>query len=291
MKLASFTENGISRIGVVTGEEITDLAAALPELPVEMRAFLAAGEPALRAAREAASRGSDRLPLSQVTLEAPIRSPQKFLAVGLNYQDHVEETGRDRPSFPIIFNKQSSCVIGPDRPIHRPRASTYLDYEGELAFVIGRRCRHVPRERAHEVIAGYTIVNDVSVRDWQGRAATMTLGKSWDTHGPMGPWIVTSDEIADPHALELKTWVSGELRQHSNTRHLIFDCYELTATLSTVCTLEPGDVVTTGTPSGVGIGMSPPSWLEAGDVVRIEIEGIGRLENPVISEPEDSVVI
>ena len=149
----------------------------------------------------------------------------------------------------------------------------------------------MPRERAPEVIAGYTIVNDVSVRDWQGRAATMTLGKSWDTHGPMGPWIVTPDEIGDPHGLELKTWVSGELRQNSNTRHLIFDCYELTATLSTVCTLEPGDVVTTGTPSGVGIGMTPPSWLEAGDVVRIEIGGIGRLENPVISEPEDNVVI
>jgi 2-keto-4-pentenoate hydratase/2-oxohepta-3-ene-1,7-dioic acid hydratase in catechol pathway len=167
--------------------------------------------------------------------------------------------------------------------------STRLDYEGELAFVIGRRCRHVPRARAAEVIAGYTVLNDVSVRDWQFKAPTVTLGKSFDTHGPMGPWIVTPEELADPHVLDLRTWVNGEERQHANTRDLIFDCFEQIATLSTVCTLEPGDVVSTGTPSGVGVARG--LWLVPGDVVRVAIAGIGAIENRVIEEPPDTASI
>jgi 2-keto-4-pentenoate hydratase/2-oxohepta-3-ene-1,7-dioic acid hydratase in catechol pathway len=166
-----------------------------------------------------------------------------------------------------------------------------LDYEGELAFVIGRRCRHVPKARAREVIAGYTVCNDVSVRDWQMRVRTMTMGKSFDTHGPLGPWIVTSDELEDPHTLGLRTWVNGELRQDSNTKELIFDCFDLVEHLSTAFTLEPGDVISTGTPSGVGIAKKPPLLLVAGDVVKIEIEGIGTIENPVIDEPEDTTLI
>ena len=190
-----------------------------------------------------------------------------------------------RPEFPMFFNKQSSCVVGPTDPIQLPRVSSALDYEGELAFVIGKRCRHVPRARAHEVIAGYTVVNDVSVRDWQFKAQTMTLGKSFDTHGPMGPWIVTPDEIGDPHALGLRTWVNGELRQDSNTKQLVFDCFAQVETLSTVMTLEPGTVVATGTPGGVGVAMKPPKFLVVDDAVRIEIEGIGWIENRVIEEP------
>ena len=162
-----------------------------------------------------------------------------------------------------------------------PRVSAAVDYEGELGFVIGRRCRHVPRARAHEVIAGYLCVDDVSVRDWQMRVATWTMGKSFDTHGPIGPWITTSDEVGDPHGLRLRTWVNGELRQDSNTKQLIFDCYALVEHLSTGFTLEPGDVIATGTPSGVGAVMKPPKFLRAGDVVRIEIDGLGALENPV----------
>jgi 2-keto-4-pentenoate hydratase/2-oxohepta-3-ene-1,7-dioic acid hydratase in catechol pathway len=161
-----------------------------------------------------------------------------------------------------------------------------LDYEGELAFVIGRRCRHVPAERAAEVIAGYTIVNDVSVRDWQRRTPTMTMGKSFDTHGPMGPMLVTGDELGDPHHLRLRTWVNGELRQDGNTADLIFDCYQMVEHLTTAFTLEPGDVISTGTPAGVGIAMKPPRLLKDGDVVRIEVEGVGVLENPVIDEPQ-----
>jgi 2-keto-4-pentenoate hydratase/2-oxohepta-3-ene-1,7-dioic acid hydratase in catechol pathway len=197
----------------------------------------------------------------------------------------------DAPEHPMMFNKQSTCVIGPDAPIHLPRASSVLDYEGEFGVVIGRRCRHVPKARAPEVIAGYTIVNDVSVRDWQLRVRTMTIGKSFDTHGPMGPWIVTPDEIGDPHALRIRTWINGEKRQDSNTKELIFDSCDLVEHLSTAFTLEPGDVIATGTPAGVGIAFKPPKLLKAGDVVRIEIEGIGTLQNEVIDEPESTMLI
>jgi 2-keto-4-pentenoate hydratase/2-oxohepta-3-ene-1,7-dioic acid hydratase in catechol pathway len=290
MKLATFTHQGKTSIGVVTDESIVDLAAAAPELPREMVAFLGAGREALDIARKAVAGKAGRIALSSLKLEAPIARPPEFLAIGLNYADHVAETGREKPTFPMFFNKQATCVVGPNDPIHLPRASKALDYEGELGFVIGRRCRHVPRDRAHEVIAGYLIVDDVSVRDWQMRAPTMTLGKSFDTHGPIGPWIVTPDEIGDPHALDLKTFVNGEMRQHSNTQHLIFDCFAQVETLSTVFTLLPGTIVSTGTPSGVAAAMKPPKWLVAGDVVRIEIEKIGKLENQVIAEPAETAI-
>jgi 2-keto-4-pentenoate hydratase/2-oxohepta-3-ene-1,7-dioic acid hydratase in catechol pathway len=288
MKLVTFTHRGSTRIGVVDGESIVDLMTAAPTLPREMTQLLAAGEAALGEVRAALALRKGRLALADVRLEAPVLRPAKFLAIGLNYADHVAETGRSAPEFPVFFNKQTSCVNGPHAPIRIPRVSQAVDYEGELAFVIGRRCRHVPRERAAEVIAGYLVCNDVSVRDWQIKAPTMTLGKSFDTHGPLGPWIVTGDEIGDPHALDLRTWVNGELRQESNTRHLIFDCFDQITTLSTVCTLEPGDVVSTGTPGGVGIAHTPPAFLKAGDVVRIEIEAIGAIENPVVDEASEA---
>ncbi len=291
MKLATFSHGGSTRIGVVVGDEIVDLAAAAPGLPTEMKALLAAGEPALATARSAAESGDARLPLTDVKLEAPILAPPKFIGIGLNYRDHAAESGMDAPKYPMMFNKQSTCVVGPDAPIHLPRASSVLDYEGELGVVIGRRCRHVPKARAPEVIAGYTIVDDVSVRDWQLRVQTMTIGKSFDTHGPMGPWIVTPDEIGDPHALRIQTWINGEKRQDSNTKELIFDSFDLVEHLSTAFTLEPGDVIATGTPAGVGIAFKPPKLLKAGDVVRIEIEGIGALQNEVIDEPESTTLI
>ncbi|RMF19241.1 MAG: FAA hydrolase family protein [Deltaproteobacteria bacterium] len=285
MKLARFSEEGRTRIGVVDGEQVVDLEAACPELPREMTELLAAGPAVLERARKAAQDGgAPRFALESVRLEAPIARPPKFLGVGLNYADHAAETGRNPPEFPVFFNKQSTCVIGPGVPIVLPRVSEQVDYEGELGLVIGRRARRLSREQAREAIAGYLVVNDVSARDWQFRAPTMTLGKSFDTHGPIGPWIVTADEVGDPHVLELRTYVSGELRQHSNTRNLIFDCYALVELLSTVFTLEPGDIVSTGTPAGVGMAASPQRFLRPGDVVRIEIERIGVLENPVIAE-------
>ena len=286
MKLATFTHDGSRRIGVVEGDEIVDLAAAAPDLPREMVAFLEAGPDALVAA--AAATAGLRLPLADVRLEAPIARPPKFLAVGLNYADHVAEAGLDTPEHPTIFNKQSTCVVGPTDPVHVPRASHVLDYEGELGFVIGRRCRHVLRDDASEAIAGYLVANDVTVRDWQLRTPTWTMGKSFDTHGPIGPWIVTSDEIRDPHRLQLQTWVNGELRQDSNTKHLLFDCFDLVEHLSTAFTLEPGDVVSTGTPGGVGALQG--KFLKAGDVVRIAIDQLGEIENPVIDEPADTVL-
>ena len=193
-----------------------------------------------------------------------------------------------RRKFPVFFNKQVTCVVGPDDDVHMPRVSKLLDYEGELAIVIGSRCRHVPEHRAHEVIAGYTIANDLSVRDWQMRAPTMTMGKSFDTHGPLGPWLVTPDELGDPHELSIRTFVNDELRQDGNTREMIYNCYQQVAHLSEAFTLEPGDVIATGTPAGVGAVRQPfpEGLLKVGDVVRIEIEGIGELRNTVIEEPE-----
>lgn len=286
MKLVTFTHKGATHIGVVVDDAIVDLNAAAPDLPKDMLSFIDAGPRALEHARQASSSSGIRIPLADVRLEAPIMNPPEFLAIGLNYADHVAETGREKPKYPGFFNKQTTCVNGPYDPIHLPRVSHSLDYEGELGYVISRRCRHVSRDRAREVIFGYLVINDVSVREWQQRC--LILGKSFDTHGPNGPWIVTADEIPDPHALELKTWVNGELRQHSNTRHLVFNCYDQIETLSTAFTLRPGTIVSTGTPGGVAWGMKPPRYLKAGDVVRVEIQGIGHIENRVIDEPADT---
>ncbi|MBK6657791.1 MAG: fumarylacetoacetate hydrolase family protein [Proteobacteria bacterium] len=283
MKLATFTHAGRTRIGRVDGDRIVDLTAA--GLPGDMLGLLEGGAELMQ--RAAAASGAS-LALADVTLSAPVLRPPKILAVGLNYKDHIEETGLETPKFPMFFNKQSTAAHGPYTPFHLPRVSDKLDYEGELGFIIGRRCRHVPRARAHEVIAGFTVCNDVSVRDWQMRAQTFTLGKSFDTHAPFGPYLVTSDEVGDPHTLDLKTWVNGELRQNSNTRHLVFDCYEQIETLTAAFTLEPGDLVLTGTPSGVGIGFDPKRFLKAGDVVRIEIAKLGHIENAVVAEPADT---
>jgi len=289
MKLCTFAQAGALRVGIVVADEVVDLSQAAPDLPRELVALLAAGPAALARARSAAANARERLPLASVTLAAPIQRPPKFLAIGLNYADHVAEAGLETPTFPMVFNKQSTCVAGPNDAVHMPRVSSALDYEGELGFVIGRRCRHVPRGRAHEVIAGYLIVNDVSVRDWQLRVPTWTMGKSFDTHGPIGPWLTSADEI-DPSGLRLRTWVNAELRQDSNTKHLIFDCAAIVEHLSTAFTLEPGDVIATGTPAGVGISMKPPRLLKVGDVMRVEIAGLGALENRVVAEPDTALI-
>lgn len=286
MRLVRFLGPEGTRLGVDRADgTVVDLTGA--GFPDDTVALLEQGPDALeRVAAAIGGRGAGVLDRSDVKLLAPVARPPKFLAIGLNYADHVAESVTSKPEHQLWFNKQSTCVIGPGEAIHVPRASKVVDYEGELAFVIGRRCRHVPAARAAEVIAGYTIVNDVSVRDWQRRTPTMTMGKSFDTHGPMGPCLVTADELGDPHRLRLRTWVNGDLRQDSTTDNLIFDCFEMVEHLSTAFTLEPGDVIATGTPGGVGIARTPPALLRHGDVVRIEIDGIGVLENPVTDEPE-----
>ncbi|MCZ6525545.1 MAG: fumarylacetoacetate hydrolase family protein [Gammaproteobacteria bacterium] len=290
MKLATFTHDGSTRVGIVVDNEIIDTRTVTGR-PVAMSEFLQKDLANSDTIKNLIDSDQGRILLQEVKLEAPVIRPSKFLAVSLNYAAHFEETKQQQPEYPTLFNKQTSCVIGPGDAIHRPRISDKLDYEGELGFVIGKTCRHVPKDRAHEVIAGYLVVNDVTVRDWQKRSHTWTLGKSFDTHGPIGPWLITSDEIGDPHSLDIRTWVNDDLRQSYNTRDMLFDCFHLVEYLSTVCTLEPGDIISTGTGSGVGYAMSPRSFMKAGDVVKIEIENIGQLSNPVIDEPAETAFI
>ena len=283
MRLCRFQAGTGPSLGIVEGDVVIDLTAADPELPKDPAVALEAGLDGLRAV----ARHAPEHPLSDVCLLAPAR-PRKFLAIGLNYADHIAESGMEAPQYPVFFNKQVTCVVGPGEEIHMPRVSNLLDYEGELAIVVSSRCRHVPEERAHEVIAGYTITNDVTVRDWQLRTPTMTMGKSFDTHGPLGPWLVTADESGNPHDLALKTYVNDELRQDGNTREMIYDCFQQVAHLSEAFTLEPGDVIATGTPAGIGALRQPfpEGLLKVGDVVRIQVDGIGELRNTVVEEPD-----
>lgn len=288
MRLGTYRANGDERPCAIVGEEIVDLGQAAPDLPDSTRAILALGQQGLTAVQAAVDSGQGRKPLSSVTLATPVR-PQKFFAVGLNYADHAAEAKREVPESPTVFAKMISSVNGPYDPIERPAVSVQLDYEAELAVVIGTRCRHVDRADAHSVVGGYTINNDVSVRDWQRKTLQWTLGKSFDTSGPLGPWIVTPDELGDPHALAFRSIVNGEVRQESNTSQMIFNCWDIIAEISTACTLEPGDVIATGTCSGVAAFFTPPKWLVAGDVVRVEVDGIGAIENRVIEETDAAV--
>jgi len=283
MRLCRFDVGGGASLGIVDGDAVVDLTAADADLPREPALALGSGLDDLRAL----ARRAPEHPLAGVRLLAPAR-PRRFLAIGLNYADHVAESGMEAPQYPVFFNKQVTCVVGHEDDVHMPRVSSLLDYEGELAIVIGTRCRHVPEERAHEVIAGYTIANDLSVRDWQLRTPTMTMGKSFDTHGPLGPWLVTPDELGDPQGLALRTFVGDELRQDGHTGQMLYSCFEQVAHLSEAFTLEPGDVIATGTPAGIGAVRQPfpEGLLRPGDVVRIEIDGIGELRNTVIEEPD-----
>lgn len=288
VRLCSFTADAVTRIGLIVGDEVTDLVHCDAGFAGDMPPLLGcASDMQARIVRAAAR--APRLALANVRLEAPVRSPRKFLGLGMSYRSHAEEIrrrGGQMPAHQHWFNKQVTAVSGPYDPIHLPRVSSQLDYEGELAIVIGRGGRHIRRQEAHQAIAGFMICNDVSVRDWQRRAPTATLGKSFDTHGPTGPWLTTADEIADAGWLGIRTWVDGELRQNGTTAELLFSFGEMIEELSTVFTLQPGDILTTGTPAGVGQYRDPPSFLTVGQTVRIAIEGLGEIENTVIAEPE-----
>lgn len=222
--------------------------------------------------------------LADVKVLAPIPRPPKFICVGLNYRDHARETGMEIPTVPTIFNKFTNVVIGPGAPIVLPQVSKRPDYEAEFAFVIGTGGRNISAANAMDHVFGYTIVNDVSARDYQMVTSQWLMGKTFDTFAPMGPWIVTRDEIADPHALDISLEIGGEVLQRSNTRELVFGVPALVEYISSVVTLEPGDVVATGTPAGVGFARKPARYLRAGDEVVIRIQGIGELRNPVIDE-------
>ena len=286
MRLITFKNNNKIGIGSLKGDQVIPFSQST-EIPDDMLSFLQEGEGAITKANDLCNNPEEIITLKEVNILSPISRPPKIIAIGLNYADHLEEiraAGRnmDTPEVPMIFNKQSLSANGPYDEIHKPVVSDKLDYEGELTIVIGQNCRHVSKDDAHKVIAGYTIANDVSVRDWQMRVPTFTIGKSFDTHCPFGPAIVTKDEIADPHDLHLKTEVNGEIRQESNTKHLIFNCFELIEHLSTAFTLEAGDLILTGTPSGVGVVEN--KFLKANDVVKVTINKLGYIENKVVNE-------
>ena len=291
MKLVSYKIHDKINIGALKEDFIVPFSND-PNIPNDMLSFLEAGKKVMTLAEDVVEKNQNIIPIDSCRLINPILRPPKIIAIGLNYQDHLEEIraiGRevDDPEVPMIFNKQSTSACGPYEDIHDPKVSDKLDYEGELAFVIGKKCRHVPRSEAHNVIAGYCVSNDVSVRDWQLRVPTFTIGKSFDTHCPFGPAIVTADEISDPHNLQIKTEVNQEVRQNSNTKNLIFNCFELVEHLSTSFTLEPGDLILSGTPGGVGVADN--KFLKEGDEVKISISELGYIENKVVNEPLSTI--
>jgi 2-keto-4-pentenoate hydratase/2-oxohepta-3-ene-1,7-dioic acid hydratase in catechol pathway len=285
MRLVSFVStDGSTRLGVRRDGAVVDLAEVAPELPRELVELLDLPD-GLRRAEEAAARAADGLDPSELTLLAPVTRPRKVLCLGLNYVSHMEELGlEERPAEPTVFSKFASCIVGQGAAIRLPAiAPDRVDYEAELAVVIGRRCRNVGEAEALDVVAGYTVANDISARDWQLKkpSGQWLLGKSFDTFLPLGPEFVTPDEIDSPGELRITCTVSGELLQNGNTREMLFDIRFVIPYISSVLTLEAGDVILTGTPSGVGMARSPRRFLTAGDVIETEIEGIGKLVNPV----------
>jgi 2-keto-4-pentenoate hydratase/2-oxohepta-3-ene-1,7-dioic acid hydratase in catechol pathway len=279
MKIARYDAGSGPELGVVQGEGIVSLAAAGCHF-ADMLALIVGGEEALAQVRAATLNAVPHHKLTDIRLLAPLR-PGKYMAIGMNYAKHVAEMGHaERPQYQYWFNKQTTCINGPYDPID-PGVSRRLDYEVELAVVIGRTAKGVTAADALGHVFGYLVANDVSARDWQKHSPTFTMGKSFDTHGPIGPWIVTADEIADPQTLGLRSFVNGELRQSSNTSDMSFSVVEQIEYLSTAFTLEPGDLLATGTPEGVGMAMDPPQFLQSGDVVRCEVDGIGAIENRV----------
>ena len=284
MKIVTFRRSGTApEPGVVADDRVIGLSGAGYS---DVLSLIANWDSA-RSAVEAYIKQSPKeasAELSSVTLLAPVPRPPKLICVGLNYRDHAKESGMEIPAVPTIFNKFPNVVIGPGETVVLPKASAKPDYEAEFAFVIGKGGRHISADRWSEHVFGYTIVNDVSARDFQMQTTQWLMGKTFDTFAPMGPWIVTADEIADPHALDIRMTINGEVLQNSNTRELIFRIPELIAFLSSVVTLEPGDIVSTGTPAGVGFGHKPPRWLREGDECIVSVESIGELRNPITVE-------
>ncbi len=292
MRLVTFSEANRSRIGILDAGEIVDLAQAVPQLPREMLAFIALGDVGLAAVRAALASGNGRLPLARVKLLAPIPRPARnIVCVGKNYREHAKEvlatavTTSDKdgvPEVPVFFTKWTSAVIGPNEPIPSYLDLTQsTDYEGELAVIVGPGGRGIARTQAMRHVYGYTILNDVTARKTQKLHQQWFLGKSLDGYCPIGPAILTADEVSDVGKLRVQTRVNGEPRQDGQVSDLVFDIPCLIETLSRTMTLEPGDIITTGTPAGVGMGFKPPKFLQKGDIVAITIEPIGTLENPV----------
>jgi len=295
MRLARYLHSSMESYGVLVDDRIICLLALPKALkyppPLSLGELISLGyrgtkivEQIMKSSTQNEKRDAT-ISLDDVTLLAPVPSPPKIVCLGLNYKDHAEEQGKDIPDEPIIFMKPRTAIIGPDQPIVRPKLVKQLDYEAELAIVIGEKGKNIPVSEAKKYIFGYTAFNDVSARDIQFKDKQWTRGKSFDTFAPMGPCITTADQIEDPNNLGVRTRVNGELRQNSSTRNMVFNAYEVVYYLSQVMTLEPGDVIATGTPAGVGVFMKPkPKFLSPGDLVEIEIEKIGTLRNMVSKE-------
>jgi ureidoglycolate lyase len=280
MKLARFQTAGApEEIGVVNGDRLVSLSRAAPSLATGMIELIADWHELEREVRRIAAEPSETIALADVRLLAPIARPGKIMAIGLNYADHIAESGQATPEQQLWFSKAVTSVNGPYDPVQIPKVSPYVDYEAELVAIIGKGERHVTATDAPAAVFGYCVGNDVTERAWQNRTPQWVLGKSFDSHAPFGPWITTRDELADPHALGIRCMVNGEIRQSSNTRNLVFDIWAQIEQLSQAMTLEPGDVIFTGTPGGVGAAMKPMQFLKAGDVVRVEIDGLGAIEN------------
>lgn len=284
MRLLTFEYRGSRRVGVRSGDSIVDVSRVDPDVPPDLVSLLEAGPAALAAAAEAAERGAG-IDAGAVRVVAPIGNPEKVLCIGLNYADHAAESNMPIPSEPVVFSKFSSTIIGPGDAIRLPSVTQSVDYEVELVAVIGTAGKDISESDAMDHVAGYTVGHDVSARDFQLEkpGGQWLLGKTFDTFAPLGPDIVTPDEIGDPHNLAIRCILNGETVQDSNTAQLIFRVDQLIAYLSRVVTLQPGDLIFTGTPPGVGMARQPQLWLKAGDTVVCEIDGVGRLENPVVS--------
>ncbi len=278
MKLCTYTADGQTRTGIVVGDTVID--SGVPGTMIDLIRDWDALKPQLEA--KAAAGGG--VPLASVRLEAPVQRPGKIFAIGLNYADHIAESNMATPERQVWFTKAQTSVNGPFDPIEIAKGTMTADYEVELVAVVGRGGKHVSAAEAPAAIFGYCVGNDVTERMWQHAGPQWSLGKSFDTHAPMGPWIVTADEAGDPHQLGLRCFVNGEKRQDSNTRHLVFNIWQQVEHLSTGMTLEPGDCLFTGTPGGVGAAMDPRQFLQPGDVVRCEVDGLGHIEGTMVAE-------
>ncbi len=278
MKLATFRADGAPELGIVDGERMICLTRSAPGLAHNMIELIQKWGKIENDVRGIAKAPTQVLELSKVKLMAPVPRPGKIMAIGLNYADHIEETKAQKPDKQIWFSKMPTSTNGPFDPIQIPKVSTAVDWEAELVAVIGKGGRHIGKAGAAASVFGYCCGNDVSERVWQRRTPQWILGKSFDTHAPIGPWITTADELGDPHTLGIRCIVNGTTRQNSNTRHLVFSIWDQIEELSQVMTLEAGDLIFTGTPGGVGAAMNPPQFLHAGDKVRVEIDKLGAIE-------------
>ncbi|MFC3684699.1 fumarylacetoacetate hydrolase family protein [Hydrogenophaga luteola] len=285
MKLTTYLRDGQARLGLIDGASVIDVQDAQPQVPSDLRQALLAGHDLIALAPAILASSAPRMPLASLTLAPLVPEPGKIVCLGLNYFDHAKEGGREKPEYPWFFFRGASSLLAHGAPALKPRVSEKLDYEAELAVVIGRRGKHVPKDKALDLVFGYACFNDVSVRDYQKRTPQWTIGKNFDATGGFGPMLVTADELPPgAEGLHIQGRLNGRVMQDANTRDMIWGVAETIALLTECLTLEPGDVIVMGTPAGVGQSRTPPVWMKAGDVFEVEIDSLGTLTNPIVDE-------